>query len=203
MGSMSWQSLWFSISAKLTSLRSAVCHVIKGCVGRPWWAIKWPGTGNKTVCIYRPFRAFHWHSHCLTRENTRCCTANTSLRVLYASATESSLCVPQSVCECMDTRRPKIECAPNYCCKHRCGKPGLPPPKSQTHHPAHSTLCVPVWEHRKSSESVCVYVRVHECVWMCICAIWYFFFKERGCADVSSSMSGLECVCKSQNCVSV
>ncbi|CAB1423032.1 unnamed protein product [Pleuronectes platessa] len=48
------------------------------------------------------------------------------------------------------TRRlaaPKIAYASNYGCKHRCGKPGLPPPRSQTHCPAHSALCVPVGEH--------------------------------------------------------
>lgn len=121
--------LWFNILIELISSMAAVCHVRKACVARPWRALKWPGTGNMTVCIYRPFRAFHWPSHSLTRENTSCYTAN-SLRVPYTSATESSLCVLQCVCERTDARRPKIECTPNYCCKHRCGKPGLPPPKS-------------------------------------------------------------------------
>lgn len=99
-----------------------------------------------TVCIYRPFGAFHWHSHSPSRENTGCCTANASLHVLYTSATQTFLC------ECVYL---KIACTPNYCCT-RCGKQVLPPPKVQTHHPTHSSLCVPVWQHRKSRLPMCV-----------------------------------------------
>lgn len=145
------RGVWYWASVQRISVKkSAAPRDIKACAGPPWWALKWPGTGNMAVCIYRPFRAFHCHSHSLTRENTSCYTANTNPRVLCASQPLRALSVCLSVCVCAqlcvsrDARCPKIECAPNYCCKHRCGKPGLPPPKSQTHHPAHSTLCVPV-----------------------------------------------------------
>lgn len=126
-----------------------------------------------TVCIYRPFRAFHWHSHSPTSENTSRCTANSSLRLLYASATESALCVLHSVCVCvcmcerMDSCRPKIACAPNYCCKHRCGKQGLPPPipnqPSSTQHPVCSSL------RGQEVQALCVCERERVCICMCKC----------------------------------
>lgn len=66
---------------------------------------------------------------------------------------QCSLCVLHSTCVCSLLKK---EQAPNYCSKHRCGKLGLPPTKSQTQRPGHSMLCVPVWKSRR----VCAYVRV-------------------------------------------
>lgn len=129
--------------------------------------------------VMSPQMAWNWKYDCLclqaiksfplaftltpTRENTSrrscscccCCTHNTGPNVHHTPRhrSEPPLCASLCVCVSVSARRlaaPEIAYAPNYGCKHRCGKPGLPPPKSQTHRPAHSALCVPVWEHRKS-----------------------------------------------------
>lgn len=104
--------------------------------------------------------AWNWKYGCfclrslIRKENTLYCTANVSPHILCTS--KPTMCSSQRVCVTTDAHCPKIECAPNCCCKHRCGKPGFPPPKFQTQHPGHSTLCVPVWKQRKSSTCLCI-----------------------------------------------
>lgn len=143
-----------------------------------------------TVCIYRPFRAFHWRSH-FQPEKTQVAAQQTPAYVYCTPPPLRAFSVCSTVCVSARTLAAlKIECTPNYCCKHRCGKPGLPPPKSQTCRPAHSTLCVPVWEHRKSSQSVCVqvckFVR-KESVQMCV------FIYMSGSDGVFKQKCVLEC----------
>lgn len=136
------------------------CHMMGGTtLMRSLMAWNW-----KYVCVYGSLGAFHdhWHSSFVAQQ------------MLQGGLNSSvlSLCTSQHMC--VSHSLLKIEQAPNYCSKHRCGKLGLPPTKSQTRRPGHSMLCVPVW---KSGVRACTRARMHVCKWcrerresLCWCA---------------------------------
>lgn len=84
-----------------------------------------------------------------------------------------SLCALHSTCV-WAARCLKIEQGPNYCSKHRCGKLGLRPTKSQTPSPGHSMLCVPVWKSNVHGCTWCMRARVR--VWVTERKKWKFVF---------------------------
>lgn len=96
------------------------------------------------VCIYRPFRAFHWHSHSVTRESTGCCSANATPRALYTSAIESSMYATPGLRAC-EHQLPQNSSHPQLPLQTQVWKARLPSaqspqPPCSTQHPVCSSL---------------------------------------------------------------